>query len=966
MILIRQILAILSLVAVNIFAHCAPIPAEKLFQNPQVGVMDFSPNGELISLLLNDEDGKFLTLIDIDTNVAHPIYKFLDGQTLVKYQWLNNKNILMTTQARGDESKVVLSINITENRISATSKFVFSEGYLVSSLPDDPDSILYAKFNESDNSTQLFKLPVSEVTLSKFDKKYQIKGLREEDVIYVYLDHSKRLVKLHFEEETDKIIFSFKRLSQAEFRPFLEIGIDGLDFEIQDFISDTKLAVISNRDSDKKALYEYDVATKSFGKLLYEHAMYDLVSATISAETNSVESVAYFDHGQLATVYFDDENKKESQMIKAAFPSEQFAIIANNKASQQKIIKTFASHRPSVYYLYNESKKTASMLYPKYPNLDDYTFSKSEPVKVHSPDGKLVEAFLSRPNELDLKTLVVMPHGGPIGIREYDTFNSTVQYFTSRGFSVLRINFRGSTGYGKEFEKQGVGQWGKLIEEDITHVVNVVTAKYSFDYTCSIGASYGGYSSFMLAIKYPDKYDCIVGAYGAYDLPLMFNSSNYAVQEEERSAWAGTIGEFDLSLFEVSPVYLAKNLQTPALLIGGKKDPVTSFEHTNRMFYILGKMNKPVQGVFYKNVGHGHGTWWGEWHEHALTYQFLLKTLNLPQIDPENIKIQDRELIAKEYSRIAWAYANDETVDKDVSQAVEFFHLASEFGDREAFFNAGWYYEYDDVVPNDIEKAYRLYKKSSELGYARASISLGNIYYDGKNVSTDYNKAFEYYSASRKQGFHAGINMLLARSHCLGRGTQKNVTYCAELLQLDKYIGDKQLLNKVNQQSFQFRKNIIPDIILDGNYSDEEFSEIHDVIKKEYRIDIFPVEIDEQEFGEVNSGRKRFIYSNTLTIENESDTKIGVSFDAGRGNLFSDKLVRTAIIGVWTTELTDGTKKDVNRSFVYGNETADWSMHYTLGNADRDATSLTLTLVDLNNKPIYSKRFQLTNSASIH
>lgn len=142
-----------------------------------------------------------------------------------------------------------------------------------------------------------------------------------------------------------------------------------------------------------------------------------------------------------------------------------------------------------------------------------------------------------------------------------------MQYYVSRGFSVLRVNFRGSAGFGKSFQQSGVGQFGQQIEQDISAAVKLVREKYAFDNMCAMGASYGGYSSMMLAIKHPDDYDCVIAAYGVYDLPYMYNASNIEIQNNFRSAVSKVVGEYNDKLYDVSPVYLIDQIKVPVHLL---------------------------------------------------------------------------------------------------------------------------------------------------------------------------------------------------------------------------------------------------------------------------------------------------------------------------------------------------------------------------------------------------------------
>ncbi|MDU0353667.1 prolyl oligopeptidase family serine peptidase [Paraglaciecola aquimarina] len=182
-----------------------------------------------------------------------------------------------------------------------------------------------------------------------------------------------------------------------------------------------------------------------------------------------------------------------------------------------------------------------------------------------------------------------MPHGGPIGPRDINSFNSQVQFLTNRGYSVLQVNYRGSRGFGRAFKNSGRGQWGRKIEQDISTAVEQVTKQTSFKHTCAIGASYGGYSSVMLAILHPKQYDCVVARFGVFDLPLIFNDRNTKKSDYLQKVWSKVVGEYTPKLKDYSPVYFADLLKAPILITAGRLDTRASFEHSNRLKYVLEK-----------------------------------------------------------------------------------------------------------------------------------------------------------------------------------------------------------------------------------------------------------------------------------------------------------------------------------------------------------------------------------------
>jgi dipeptidyl aminopeptidase/acylaminoacyl peptidase len=221
-----------------------------------------------------------------------------------------------------------------------------------------------------------------------------------------------------------------------------------------------------------------------------------------------------------------------------------------------------------------------------------------------------------------------MPHGGPIGVRETATFDPQVEFLASRGYSVLKVNFRGSSGFGKKFQNSGVGQLGRAIEHAITTVVEQVRSQHNYTKMCAIGTSYGGYSAMMLAMLHPDDYQCVISMFGVYDLPLLFNSTNATLVPEMQQALRLVLGDNNDALKQVSPFYMAEKLKAPLLLIAGKRDKIAWFEQSDRMAYRLKQLDKDVETLFCKNSAHGHQYYKDYWHQFDAISAFLLRRLD--------------------------------------------------------------------------------------------------------------------------------------------------------------------------------------------------------------------------------------------------------------------------------------------------------------------------------------------------
>ncbi len=929
-----------------------PIPAEKLLKDPYASGMELSPYADYISIFINDEEGRFLSIVENETKIISKIIKFDSKDYVESYQWLDKDTLYMVVNQNGEEKRWVVDVIQSRRGLTARRNMIFADGYLLSSLPNDDENILYAKNKKNGGlALEIYKMPVTELRLENFDKDYLISGLPKSNTFYVYDDLADRLLMLAHEEENESIKVSYMDM-QDRIQKFL-FRLNNIDYKFDPvgFISDTKMAVLTDKLSDRVALYEFDVLTQSYTRPLYEHSRYDIAKADLS-ENGQLESVSYYEHGKLSTEYFSDTARKESKLVLNAFPQSQFSIVSEAKHAPQKIILTYASNAPGNYYLFDEQTLVAELLFAARPKLEPYTFAKTETFTFQSVDDKTIEGYLTLPNQSSHNTLLVMPHGGPIGIREYDEFDPTLQYFASRGFAILRVNFRGSTGFGKEFTKGGVGESGRLIESDINLAIDDVYKRHTFDKTCAMGASYGGYSSFMLSIKNPERFSCAIGAFGVYDLPLIFNSSNIAVLEEYRIGWENAFGKLSDAQFDVSPVYLVKDLKVPVLLIGGRQDYQVGFEQTNRMHYVLKKFEKTHEFAFYKNAGHGHSNWWGEWHEHALTYQFLADTLNLPIIDIASSSEEDKKLISSEPLRVAYSYNSDKSIDKDEKRAIKFFKDAADLGNADGLYALGFYYNQGEIVNQDKKLAEQYFYKASEAGSANASKYLAEQFYAGQNSDPDYKRAFEMYELAKKQKYHAGINTLLARSYCFGNGVKQDIEVCIEFLKFKKLKDNSDNVNELTSSSYGLRKSVLSEILNSPLIDADSRMKLLNFLTSEFGIFEYSPKVSAKDYGVVTSVNNKFKYSGNDVVQVSDSIDLGLSFEVSRASKST-----TGLVAHWIKTLQDGTEEIIHRTFLYGSGRDNWYIHTRAAGGDQQIRDWQVKIFDLHNRLLYSKKF---------
>lgn len=311
-----------------------------------------------------------------------------------------------------------------------------------------------------------------------------------------------------------------------------------------------------------------------------------------------------------------DGSAREAEMIRnlaQAFPGQRVQIGSHSDDGRLAIVLVDGDTNPGEYYLYNVAARKLSFLLAKQPWLKRETLAAVEPVSLPARDGVSLHGYLTRPPlATPPKTLplVVFVHGGPYGIRDEWRYDPYVQALALHGYAVLQVNFRGSTGYGKEFEKSGAREWGGRMQDDVTDATHWAVSKGIADpqRLCIFGASYGGYAALQGAIKEPDLYRCAIGYVGVYDLPMMFKRGDIPESRFGKNYLKWALGEDQDELRDRSPVRHADKIKAKVMLVVGGSDGRVPEEHGKEMRDALKASGADCEWLYDRTEGHGFYT----------------------------------------------------------------------------------------------------------------------------------------------------------------------------------------------------------------------------------------------------------------------------------------------------------------------------------------------------------------------
>lgn len=938
--LISSLILAMSLAA---SAVAAPIDSDKLFRPHEIQNIKLSPNTQYVLQVVLEQDYQRLYLSDMAVETTLKLIELPDEGTarILDFNWIDNDAFVLHYRARGYKAKALMELNRKGDDYDVKFRRIDTKGDIVSYLQQEPGKLLFSKDNRYTSRVdhQLFRIDLAQFKSGNFENAERIDGGLENALSYGYDQYSRRLWAFA-RDGNDYLIYS-KTDNEKEWSKLANIDVFKNEFDPVGLIDDNTMVVISNETTDKKALLEFDLKNQKYGKVLYEHERYDLHDADMSFDGKTVRSVRYFDHGRLVSEHFNREDKYLQKQIRTAFPDKQFLIVDEKPGYEDKLVLAFSSDDPGAYYFFDRSAKQLKNIGERLPEVSKDDLSRAEEIKVTSKDGLPIEALLSRsknPNGV----LLVVPHGGPIGVQETQTFNRETQYLTSRGYAVLQVNFRGSSGYGKEFEQKGVGALGQSIEDDITAAVEHVRSQYAFDKMCAMGASYGGYSALMLAMRYPQDYQCAISAYGIYDLPFLYNASNFDLTEQMQKAIENTVGKDMEQLKAVSPFYMVEKLKVPFLLIAGKKDEIAWFEHSNRLKYRMQQLGVEFEHYFYPNVAHGHSSYFGDRFEMAAVDEFLRRHLKLPH--PTNEGYQ--ALLAAEYMRMGDAW-NDGLLGDDTQKTFDWYLKGAELGDARGMFNVGAYYHRGELVDYDMKTAASWYEKSSAAGKDIASYRLGQLYRDGDLGVVDHQKSVAYFQKAQDQD-HDLAQLELALAECQGLGIEQNVENCLSVLSVEKKDDGTSAFKRFKDR----RWLVIAQLFWSENLKSSERSKLIDLVAKLQDIKLQPTTVELDNWGTYQKdyrynarmrklnfkGAKSYNFKHDDTTNQvkpgSTDASFGVRVDTVSD---ADDDIYTLVLARWTQPNVQNCQ-NIGQYFRYEMDVvkADDSGAYYIRNLDAD------------------------------
>jgi dipeptidyl aminopeptidase/acylaminoacyl peptidase len=580
------------------------IPVTEFFDNPKISSAEISPDGKRFAFLAPEENRLNVFVCEVGEDFAKARAVTHDRQRgILSFAWTRDGAYVLYEQDQGgNENFHLYRVNPLKPDEPAKD-LTPQEGARadIIDLPrEHPDEVLISL-----NARDKKYFDVYEVKISTGEQKLVEKNPGDVDSWYADAKGIIRACAAQVEGGKTQI-----RVRDTGEGPFRTLGTyaDEEDASIQAFTEDGKALYFTDaRDSNTTRLVNLDIAT---GKetVIAKNPDYDIGNVIVSDKTRKLLGVA-FNEDKVVYQPFDPQFGKDLAALQKVHDGE--VLFRNTDNDERKWIIAYNSPTdPGATYLYDRDTGEAKFLYRPRPWLKSDTLVDMKPISFKSRDGLTIHGYLSLPKGVAPKELptVLVVHGGPWARDDWG-YDPEVQFLANRGFAVLQINFRGSTGYGKDFLHAGDKEWGGKMLNDLVDGVNWIVGQGIADKkrVGIYGGSYGGYATLSALAFQPDVFACGVDYVGISNL-LTFMKTIPPYWETFRDVMYRRVGnpETDEALLRArSPLFSADKIKAPLFIAQGYNDPRVNHAEAEQIVAALKKNGHPVEYMVKKDEGHG-------------------------------------------------------------------------------------------------------------------------------------------------------------------------------------------------------------------------------------------------------------------------------------------------------------------------------------------------------------------------
>ena len=588
------------------------LPLRDFFRNPERAYFRISQGGQWLSFMQPAPgDGSptprrniFVQRLQGGVPVGQPRQITRESaRDISSYSWKGDGTVLYEKDFGGDENFHIVAVDAATGKSRDLTPWDGVRASIVDDLPDQP-GVLLISHNRRD--AKVFDVLRHDLRSGR----ETVVATNPGNVVGWITDHRGQ-VRLGVASDGVNNTLLARPRDRDAFKPLLSTDFR-TSVNPQFFHADNRrFYAVSNRGRDKAALVLIDPARPDAEELVFEHPQVDVYSATWSRVRKQLDT-AVFQTEKTGRHVFAPRTAALFQRLEQALPGMEITLQSATLDETRFIVAASSDRTQGARYLYDRRSDRLTKLGDVAPWLPAAQMAPQQPVVYKARDGLEIPAYLTLPVGRVPKNLacIVNPHGGP-WVRDSWGFNPEVQFLANRGFCVLQMNYRGSTGYGRKFWEASFGQWGLKMQDDITDGVQWLVQQGIADpkRVGIYGASYGGYATLAGVTFTPDLYAAAVDYVGVSNL-FTFMKTIPPYWEPFRQQMYQMVGNPDSEtdrarLTATSPVFHVDRIRTPLLIAQGARDPRVNKDESDQMVAALKQRGVEVQYLVKDNEGHG-------------------------------------------------------------------------------------------------------------------------------------------------------------------------------------------------------------------------------------------------------------------------------------------------------------------------------------------------------------------------
>ncbi len=586
------------------FAQLPPlIPRDTLLGNPERANPHIAPDGKRLAWLAPDEHEILQVWVQTVGQHDARVVTADRSRGIQSYGWaFDSKTILYAQDAAGDENFHLFAVDLDSHNIRDLTPWDGVRSGVVASSPKFPGRILVALNLRDRKLMDVYRIDLhtGAVELDTQNPGDVAGWLADDDLIVraatVTTPDGGTELRIR-----DSAAGPWRTLMKAA----MEDNLAALDFSKDG----QSIFLSSSIGTDTARLVRHEIAS-GIETVVAHSDDADLSDAMIQPTRHVVQAAA-FDPGRMHWTVVDPSVQADFDAI-AKITAGDFTVVDRDLADRTWLVSFVSDRAPARYYSWDRAARKATFLFSTQPKLDDAPLAAMKPVEFAACDGMKINGYLTLPVGAPAKNLplVLAPHGGPWA-RDTWGFNPYIQLLANRGYAVLQINFRGSTGFGKKYLHAGDRQWGLKMQTDLTDGVKWAVDQGIADpkRVAIFGGSYGGYAALAGAAFTPDLYRCAVDECGPSNLFTLLESFP-PYWEVARSLFFTRLGNpgdpRDKELLTAaSPLFSADKIKIPMLIGQGANDPRVKQAEAEQIVDAIASHRGSAVYVLYTDEGHG-------------------------------------------------------------------------------------------------------------------------------------------------------------------------------------------------------------------------------------------------------------------------------------------------------------------------------------------------------------------------